>query len=526
MFNIIRYGNVVNISSSGIDFQITGSYVTGTSYMVAHIEAVGYSWDVTYSGTVANIKLVSGEAISGGFWGGGYYGKMLTGSWVTKQTMNDVASLEPTLLKSVGTLTQLRSPRLEMTSDYVFLMWRNPSNNTDALTRYKVTDTTSVEYDPNVPGSRYLYSFCVVSNNIVYTIEYAYDGSVGNMELKKITFTDEDYTVEDISSWDCDEAVYNGYTYEFWEHYFTGRIKYGNDDCIVTVFTYLQHGNDSPPPNEYMLRFNVYHINTNTLNNIWQIPSTGNISLFSIDGMNTSPSFYQSKMIFVLSPTEALGEYPDPFPWLSAFILDVSNNTVTKLEWTASLDSWVGTGDTSSVIDYNTHIFYFEAFYQPPDDPTGGIYLYSIDLDSPSIVLGSIFPEWESWQGADVGYGFNQTTLPATVDVFNIPDGDVITSIDVLCDTYNVDSACAIDIDKGIIWNVKASVLQGKGLVGIGSDRNITVNWSGGSIPFAYANTRKVWLRICNGVAVIMIYSKQNSPALQQQDFYLLKETV
>ena len=59
MFNITQVGNRVDIFSSGIDFRITGSLVTGTSFMMANIEAVGYDWDVTsVSGTLVNVSLI------------------------------------------------------------------------------------------------------------------------------------------------------------------------------------------------------------------------------------------------------------------------------------------------------------------------------------------------------------------------------------------------------------------------------------------------------------------------------------
>lgn len=58
MFNITQVGNVVNIDSPDVEFDITVSLISGTSFQVANIEAIGYSWEVTSSGTVANIKLI------------------------------------------------------------------------------------------------------------------------------------------------------------------------------------------------------------------------------------------------------------------------------------------------------------------------------------------------------------------------------------------------------------------------------------------------------------------------------------
>ena len=59
MFNITQYGSIVNIDSEDVIFHITGSYISGTSFMMANIWAEGYSWDVIYSGTyIAHIKLL------------------------------------------------------------------------------------------------------------------------------------------------------------------------------------------------------------------------------------------------------------------------------------------------------------------------------------------------------------------------------------------------------------------------------------------------------------------------------------
>lgn len=65
MFNLTQVGNRIDISSEGIDFTITPAYASGTSLPIANIEANGYDWEVTYSGTlVANVKLIVPENIA------------------------------------------------------------------------------------------------------------------------------------------------------------------------------------------------------------------------------------------------------------------------------------------------------------------------------------------------------------------------------------------------------------------------------------------------------------------------------
>jgi hypothetical protein len=67
MFNITQSGNIVNIDSPDVEFDITVSLISGTSFQVANIEAIGYSWEVTSSGTVANVKLIGGAFMRNGY---------------------------------------------------------------------------------------------------------------------------------------------------------------------------------------------------------------------------------------------------------------------------------------------------------------------------------------------------------------------------------------------------------------------------------------------------------------------------
>lgn len=63
MFNIAKSGYIVNITSEGIDFGVTGTFVSGTSFKVANIWAEGCPWEITVSGTIANIKLISFDGV-------------------------------------------------------------------------------------------------------------------------------------------------------------------------------------------------------------------------------------------------------------------------------------------------------------------------------------------------------------------------------------------------------------------------------------------------------------------------------
>lgn len=523
MFNIIRSGNVVNITSEEVEFDVTSTLISGTSYKVANIEAVGYSWDVTYSGTTANIQLISGVAVSGGFWHGGNYGKMLYGKWATKQTLKGVTSFDTTLVASINYYTEEWTPRLDMTSKHIFIQLRNgPSSY--YITRIDNDTLDSIDYDPNTENV-FLVSFCIYNDNVIYTVEG--DNSDNTLNLRKVTYTEDDYSVETVYSWTMDNDVYDGYNYSYWDHYFTGRIKHGSYDCIVVIWSYIENEFPAEPPHTYMLKFISYNVNTHAVSEQWQEPSSQDLDFSTIYARSTSPSFYQTKLIFALAPEFGIGEWPNPFSWISAFIFDVSNNLITKVEWSSPNTDWVAVYWATSTLDYSYQTFYFPAWWQE-DGGDSGVFLFEMDINSPVLIKGDKIGDVECWQGASNGYCVELNGAPGTMTVRDIPDMSAITTVDVLSSANNVDSTCAIDIDEGLIWNVKSDVLEGKLLWGSGlTARDITVNWPGGSIPFSYPNNQRVWLRICNGVAVIMVYSRKTTvPVAQQQDFYVLKETI
>jgi hypothetical protein len=523
MFNIAQSGNIVNIDSDGVEFDITVSLISGTSFQVANIEAIDYDWEVTSSGTMmmANVKLISREISSGGFWFGGNQGKMLYGKWVRKQSMNDVTSLDPTLLESVGRNLSINHPRLEMTSKYVFIQRFDALFN-PYIVRHSIHSGTSVTYDPTTVDVS-LASFCVYDDDTIYTVETDDSGNTTN--LRKVIFTDSSYSVSDIYSWTSYDDTYGGYYYSTYQHYFTGRVKSGAYDSIVVIWLY---GEDNPAPypfDDFLFKFIVHNTYTLATSEQWkETSSIGHIDLSAVYGVCTSPSFYQTKLIFSITPEWAgyPDPWPDPYPWICTFILDISDNSITRIEHEDSSSYYYRSYASTSTIDYPNHTYYFNVYF---DDYGGGdgFYLVSMDINAPVMVMGSI-KEIESWQGFTMGYCIDDEVTPGTVDVMDVPSLTAITTVDILC--VNPDSACAVDIEEGIIWNVKSDVLQGKTIYGPGLSRDITVNWAGATIPFTYSLSRKVWLRICNGNAVMMVFSRQSSPVAYQQDFYLLKETV
>lgn len=547
MFNITKAGNRVDIFSSGIDFRITGSLVSGTSMMVANIEAVGYDWEVTASGLTgtaayfANIKLkIGGELMSGGCWGmNSGYRKMLYAPWTIKQTMGNTGvtgSLTPTLLYSIDKNEYLNT-QIEMTSERVFLLTKNSSTE-DIVLRFSISGSSSQIYSPEIGLDHFLYNFAPYNNDVVYTLEEDYD-SIGhtydNFQIREVTFNGATGTSSSnlIYDWIYQYDTYGSSTYYFYYTYWFGRHKYGTNDCIVCIQVYhIDTGSDPT----YMLKFIIYHIESGITSEQWVAPSNdADADLNSVSSASTSPSFYASKIIFTLTVARPGGVTP-PYGvhcFTPTFITDISVNSVTRIEtptWDLDVD-WptLTTYECCSTIDYSTQKYYFTAWYRPSSGIGAGYYLFSMGINyvTPIVVQGDLVDYQESFQAYTKGYSVDRTPAPGACDVQDVPVQNVVNSVDILVEhgADYFESACAIDIPEDMIWNITSNTLQGKALTITATDRDIPIAWAApGTVPFLYSSTQEVYLRILNGVCVIMVFSRRASPLAYQMDFYLLKE--
>jgi hypothetical protein len=122
------------------------------------------------------------------------------------------------------------------------------------------------------------------------------------------------------------------------------------------------------------------------------------------------------------------------------------------------------------------------------------------------------------------GYGIDNVLAPGDCDVLILPDQLLVSRVNTLLGS-RYQTLATIDIPENMIWNIETDRLQGEQLDIIAVPRDIIVDWVGGGIPFSYLTNHEVWIRILDGMAVIMIYSRRASPLAYQQDFYLLKET-
>jgi hypothetical protein len=538
MFNIAQSGNVVNIDSEDVTFDITVSLISGTAFQVANIEAIGYDWEVTtsVSGTVADISLIPRNHISGPCWGLSAYRKMLYVPWEGGQTMSSVGvtgSLTPTLLYSANVDLGWDSPKMQMTSDYVFLHVV-PLYDVH-IKRYSINDFSEQDYDPST-DNRMLLDSAVYSDNTIFTLEDTWDDSFtyDNFQICKVSYptgtssATGTTTTEVMYEWDVNNPIVDGIEYTYWDNYFFGRVKSGIYDCIVSIWTFLGES-----PQTYLWKIVIYNINTDTASEQWIKPSNEfDADLYNLPYGCTSPAFYNSKLIFTYSLID-LHDLPGPpygsiclFPTL---IIDISTNTVTLIDnYKFDLDAdytYTNVYHTTSVIDYTTGIYYFVVYIEPIVG-SADTYIFSMNISVPSVTLGdSCSWNLEPHQGENQGYAIDETGAPANCDVITIPTQTIVANVDTLLAVGKNESLAAIDIPNDMIWNIKSSVLQGKTL-GAGSDRDITVDWAGATIPFTYPSQQEVWIRILDGRCIVMIYSRTaGSPYSFQQDFYLLKET-
>ena len=533
MFNITQYGNVVNIDSPNVEFDITITQISGTSFQIANIEAIGYDWEVTSSGTMmmANVKLIPGLRISGPCFGQSNYRKMLYAPWDTGQTMGTVGttgSLTPTLLYSADVALGYYAPRMQITNKYVFL-YVDPVDGIH-IKRYSIDDFSEQDYYADA-GNNYTWDCAVYNNSTVFTLEENWDTD-DVMRICKVSYpTGTSYstgttTTEVMCEWDYYSTV-DGIEYNGWDNYFFGRVKNGTYDCIVNIMSFI--GDISPT--QYLWKVVIYNINTNTINEQWVDPSNEwDADLYNVPYGSTSPAFYGSKIIFTYALID-LTNLPGP-PYgsiclIPTMIIDISNNSVTLIDdikWDLDADyTYVNTYHATSVINYTTGIYYFTAWVDPAVG-SGAYYIFSMDINSPSVVMGDACSTYlECHQGENQGYAIDEINLPGNNNVVTIPSETVVANVDTLLDNFGrVESLAAIDIPNDMIWNIKSSVLQGKTL-GAGSNRDITVDWAGATIPFTYPANREVWVRILDSRSLVMVYS--SSAPSYQQDFYILKET-
>src|SRR4030042_1441927 len=252
--------------------------------------------------------------------------------------------------------------------------------------------------------------------------------------------------------------ITHGIEYNGWDNYFFGRVKNGTYDCIVNIMSFI--GDISPT--QYLWKVVIYNINTNTINEQWVDPSNEwDADLYNVPYGSTSPAFYGSKIIFTYA------------------LIDLTN-------------------------------------LPGPHYGSVAYYIFSMDINSPSVVMGDACSTYlECHQGENQGYAIDEINLPGNNNVVTIPSETVVANVDTLLDNFGrVESLAAIDIPNDMIWNIKSSVLQGKTL-GAGSNRDITVDWAGATIPFTYPANREVWVRILDSRSLVMVYSS-SAPSYQQ----------
>jgi hypothetical protein len=482
--------------------------------------------------------------VSGGVWGFSYYRKMLYSPWETKQTLGDVTSMTSHFLKSFGKSLDYYYPRPCMTSNWVYIDFDVPGTNHGRLSRFSTIDYTEQIYDPTslTDPQRVYWFFIPDSDNVFYTLENVFDDLVtyDNMEISRVELDDLGNIVSKtkLFEWDNNYPVVDGNEYVLWDSYYFGRVKYGSDDCIVNIWSYINDGPGDTPP--YLLKVVIYHLDSNTASEQWITPSDDmDADIYNMYGNSSSPSFYQSKLIFTGSVEPPSGMPGPPYGSHALFItyiIDVSDDSVTKVDNVLfNLDenwAYAVTYSITSTIDYNTGTYYFIVYIEPEDNIGSGFCLYSMDIENPSMELVENFGltgDKEAWQGEIDNYLVDKTPAPGSCSVRETPTRNVITTVDVYVEhgADYFESACAIDIPENMIWNIRANTLQGKTLGG-GADRDISVAWSGDTVPFAYpayAN-KELWIRILNEMCLVMVYSRSATyPYTYQTDFYLLKET-
>jgi hypothetical protein len=522
MFNIIQFGNVVNIDSDSVEFDITVSLISGTSFQVANIEAIDCDWEVTSSGTTANIELISGMPISGGHHGYGLYWKMIYAPFTSKQTLNDITTLEPVLLNTtsgagVGTNN---APRFEMTNKYIYFDLRHPSS---VIRRYSITGTSAYQEYAGTYGG---VLFCPYNDDIIYN--YEEDATYGY--IREIDFSGVSGTATTKYTFELSDT-YNGNTYNYPYSVYFQHLKYELYDAIIHI-SYWNVSDYVTSPT-WIIRCIIYHPDTNITTSNWIEFTDGtwpagfepDCSLCYMN--NISPSFYNSKMIFTFRIDDYESGHPATPPYpnvckIPTFVVDISDDTITRVD-NLKQQSWQGGWNGASVVNYVNGTYYFISYFESSVSAEDDEYIFSVNINSETMAMGDVCtPHYEPFQARFIGFGVEDASAGTEADVMGIPIQTVYNTIDLLYTSKEAE--CIIDIPKKILWNVIESGLQGKALPG-GTSRDITINW-GGAMPFEYPSQKEIWFRILNGNAVMVLYSRQTgSPYYSSYKIYLLTGT-
>lgn len=529
MFNVDKSGMVVNISSDGIAFNVTTGLISGTSLVLATIEAIGCTWEVTSSGTVANVKLIPiGENISSGCFGISEYRKFLYAPYASYwQTLGSVTGMYPTLMHSAAEDLGWGTGKVEMTNDYIFLELASE------VRRVSVTGTSSLMHQVWTFEGDNWGQYCLYDDEKIYVMEQEeFNPSVS---IKRINFGGYGGPTETYIYSFLEEDYYHSQSYLLFTPLYLNRVKYGSWDCIVCVAYYSAIDSDVYP--QYILRCIIYNVNTGSISDQWFEATDGtwypwDADLYSIYYNLSSPSFYQTKMIFTITIDGFVDWFTPPYPTvclLPSFIIDVSDNTITRVDTYKQQPYFVTTYDITSTIDYSDAKYYFTAWLSS----LSKYVLFFVDINSETMSEEGDFIELsdssEQFQSSYIGgVMVERTAAPGSCNVLQIPALYNINTVDIYVEHGSdyFESALAVDIPQSIIWNVRSNTLQGKRIgSGVAVNKDIAVYWGGaGTVPFTYSNNREVMLRILNRKAVIVVRSNYIPSSNYQLDFYLLTD--
>lgn len=510
MFNITQIGNRVDIESEGVDFTITKHYLTGTYLPIAYIRADGYDWEITHSGTaIANVKLVQPSIMSSGWHLYNGDPRWLQYPWATHQTMGDVGitgSLTPTLIDS---WTTYNTPVIESSSRYAFI-WDGVTNP-PTIKRINLIDNTSISW---VGTDKFSNAFCAYNDNTIYVLLYNY--VTEKDEIMKVVYDSLGTTETLVYSWDDDET-YEGQIYGLSRNIYFGNFKNSGYNCIVLLATEINL-EGSPTPPSYIGKCVSYNINTNSASSSFFELNDGS---FDPDANNVywqyaSPSFHQNEIIWAWQ----INDMSTNKILLQPYIFDITDCSVTLLNAiTYSFPlPYVDLQSSEGTINHFNGMYYFTAYIDTEYHLFGCSTITGITAD-----LG-ICDRLIGHQGPNHGYAIDlPTSPPGDKNIVDIPDLNTINTVSMMSLQYYT-ALSMIDIDNDMIWTVlDTDILQGKALDG-GTTRNITIDWSGGSLPFLYSSSRTVYLLILDGKCIITIISRRISPLAYQRDIYLVKE--
>ena len=358
---------------------------------------------------------------------------------------------------------------------------------------------------------------CVIDDDTAYSTYENND--LKTYYLMKVNFCSGNATVAD--SWST-EGTFGGEAIHYTGVLEIVRCKHGALDCLVIIevwdredYTYSS-----------VVGVTIYDLQSETTVYHGLIEATSEGYHMQWLGTMYPPITYQDKVVFSIYlnvfDEDEHGTPPNlpnsvcPFP---TFVVDCTSKSVARID-DYKVDPnnvWPDFSYVGACIDRTTGIYYFwlDDFSGP--DGTSALMQIVLSTSTTSVVSSGLSYDALIRQGDITGYAI---TYENPSNLRSIPGLAVLGTYTNQIPYYGEN--IAVDYINRCVWIYDDDQLYG--IKFNGDTTTIPINWSGGSTPYEYENSQRVYLWILSGNAYVLVQSSYGGST--QKDLYLLRRRI